>query len=111
MANPRLGLSTHVGTGMVGTFVLAVGAAWSELRLGRTEAVTYWILLIGSYGSSLSLLLGAVLGTHSGTPIAGAGHSASPAAEALVNFGLQSTGFAMLVACFLLFRGVRRPAA
>jgi hydroxylaminobenzene mutase len=86
---------------VVGIFVQAMA----------NEAFTYWILLLGSYGSSLSLLLGAVLGTHSGTPIAGAGHSGSPAAEALVNFGLQSTGLAMLVACVLLLWGVRRPTA
>ena len=33
-ANPRAGLASHLEGVMNGTFLLALGCAWSELRLG-----------------------------------------------------------------------------
>ena len=64
----------------------------------RAESAAYWLALFGGYGSSASLLLAAILGTSSATPIAGAGHSAPAWQEAMVNLGLQSTAAAMLSA-------------
>jgi hydroxylaminobenzene mutase len=112
MTNPRMGLTTHVGTVMTGTFLLAVGAVWSELRLSpSTERATFWLLLFGTYGSCASLLLAAVLGTKDATPIAGAGFGASPGREALVTASLSVTAFGLLVACALVLRGLGRRAA
>jgi len=111
MTNPRMGLTTHVGTVMTGTFVLAIGAIWSELRLSpRAESTAYWLLLFGSYGSCASLLLAAVLGTRDATPIAGAGYGASPGREALVTASLSVTAVGLLVACVLLLWGLGRRA-
>ncbi len=112
MRNPRMGLTTHVGTVMTGLFLIGVGAAWEEVRLSPgMERATYWLLLFGLYGGNVSLLLAAVLGTSSATPIAGAGYGASPGREALVTTGLTVTAVGMLVACVLLLWGLRRGAA
>jgi (hydroxyamino)benzene mutase len=111
MRNPRIGLSAHVGGLMSALFVLVIGAVWTELRLSpRAETVTFWLLLFGNYGSSASLLLAALLGTSASTPIAGAGHGASPLAEAIVTLSLQVTAAAMLLVSALLLAGLRRPA-
>src|ERR1700756_4625711 len=51
-ANIRMALTAHLEGVMNGTFLLAVGAIWSEVRLSsRPSAVTYWALLVGTYGN------------------------------------------------------------
>ena len=108
MTNPRMGLTTHVGTVLNGTFLLAIGAAWDQVRLEPgAERATFWLLLFGSYGGCASLLLAAVLGTRNATPIAGAGYGASAASEALVTASLSVTALALLVACAALLWGLR----
>src|SRR2546422_1155448 len=108
MTNPRLGLSAHLGGVMTGTFLAVLGALWSELRLSsRAESAAYRLAFFGAYGSSASLLLAAILGTSSATPIAGAGHSAPGWQEAMVNLGLETTAAAMLLCCLLLLWGLR----
>jgi len=111
MANPRLGVSAHLGGVMTGTFLLVIGAVWLDFRLAEPmAAVTYWLVLVGTYGSSASLLLGAIFGTSSGTPIAGAGHHAAPWQETLVATGLEATAAAILACCVLLLWGLRGRA-
>src|SRR5438093_6705058 len=111
MKNPRMALSAHVGGVMTGIFLAVLGAVWGELRLApRAEAAAYWLALFGNYGSSASLLLAALFGTSTMTPIAGAGHTAPAWQEAVVNFGLQSTAAAVLVSCVLLLWGFRGRA-
>src|SRR5215207_4943558 len=60
MANPRMGLSMHVGA------VLSP----------RAERTAFWLLVVSSYGGSLGLLLAAVLGTRDSTPMHGAAQAA-----------------------------------
>ena len=87
MTNPRMGLSAHLGGVMTGTFLAVLGALWPELRLSpRAESAAYRLALFGTYGSSASLLLAAILGTSSMTPIAGAGHTAAGWQEAIVTW-------------------------
>ena len=111
MTNPRMGLSAHLGGVMTGTFLAVLGALWTELRLSPgAESAAYWLALFGGYGSSASLLVAAILGTSTATPIAGAGHAAPAWQESMVNLGLQSTAAAMLLCCVLLLWGLRgRP--
>ena len=111
MANPRMGLSAHVGGVMTGIFLAVLGAVWGELHLApRAETAAYWLALLGNYGSSASLLLAAILGTSTMTPIAGAGHSAPAWQETLVDFGLESTAAAVIACCALLLWGFRGRA-
>ena len=43
--NVRMGLAAHLEGVMNGTFLLAVGAIWSEVRLASgPRAVAYWAL-------------------------------------------------------------------
>ena len=54
--NVRMGLAAHLEGVMNGTFLLAVGAIWSEVRLASgPRAVAYWALPCGTYGN-LSLI-------------------------------------------------------
>jgi hydroxylaminobenzene mutase len=111
MTIPRMGLSAHLEGVMNGTFLLAVGLAWSRLALSaRLRAVAWWTLLYGTFANWLFVSLAARFGTNAMAPIAGAGHAGTPAQEALVAAGLGSVGLTMVIGCVLLAVGfLRRP--
>ena len=109
-ANPRMALSAHVGTLMVGTFVAVVGMVWHHVTLPPAhEAAAFWLLLFGSYVTAGALVLAASFGTSALTPIAGAGHRAAPWQELITNAAFVSSSLAVLIACGLLVLGLRPP--
>lgn len=82
LPNPRMGLSAHVGAAMAGIFVIALGAAWDTVALAPgAERAAVWLVLFGSWGSSLSVFLAALLDTRDATPIHGAATSAAARAS------------------------------
>ena len=111
VANPRIGLSAHTGTIMNGILVIAMGAFWPRLTLSpRATSLAFWLVVAGSWVSSLSLFLAAVFGTSHSTPLHGAGHEGTPAQEALVLAGLTIGGIAVLLGCATALAGLRKPA-
>lgn len=98
-ANPRAGLAGHLEGVMNGTFLLAMGCAWGELRLGeRASRIVYGLVLFGAWANWTGTTLSAVFGTSKATPIAGAGHSGTLLQENLVLAILISVGLTMAVA-------------
>jgi hydroxylaminobenzene mutase len=98
-ANPRAGLASHLEGVANGTFLLALGCAWGDLRLG--EVAGRWVfrlVLFGAWVNWAGTLLSSVFGTSKLTPIAGAGHSGAPWQENLVIAMLVSVGLAMVLA-------------
>ena len=111
MANPRMGVSAHVGTVLNGTFLIALGAAWGGLDLSpRAQRIAFWLLVLSSYGGCLGLYLAAILGTHDSTPIHGAAQRASAWREGLVFVTLTASGIATLVGTTIALRGFGRRA-
>ena len=109
--NVRMALAAHLEGVMNGIFLLAVGAIWSEVRLSsRTLAVTYWMLLGGTYGNWAVTTMAAIFGTAALSPITGAGHSAVHWQEVLVTAGFVSIGIAIISASVLLLWGLRGKA-
>lgn len=107
--NPRMGLAAHLEGVMNGTFLLAVGAAWREVRLSsRLNAIAYWLALSGTYGNWAFTTLAAIFGTAAMTPIAAGEHVGQRWQEAVVTAGFISTGLAILVAAIILLVGFRR---
>jgi len=107
--NPRMGLSAHLEGLLNGTFLLALGAVWSQVRLpGRAEAAAFWLLLLGTYGNWASVGLGAATGASRLMPIAGAGHTGPVWAEAVVAGGLVAISVAMIAALALVVWGLAR---
>src|SRR5580698_1805105 len=63
-ANPRMGLAAHLEGVMNGTFLVALGAVWIEVRLPpRTKVIAYWTALYGTYANWFFTLLAAAFGT------------------------------------------------
>jgi hydroxylaminobenzene mutase len=110
--NVRMGLAAHLEGVMNGTFVIALAAAWAEIRLStRWKSVAYWAVLYGTYANWGVTSLAAALGTKAMSPITGAGQSAPVWKEALVTCGFASVGVAILAASLLVLWGLRRGAA
>ena len=107
-ANIRMALAAHLEGVMNGTFLLAVGAIWNEIRLSsRTSAVAYWTLLGGTYGNWAVTTIAAILGTAAFTPITGAGHGAAQWQEVLVTLGFAVVGLAIISASVLILWGLQ----
>jgi hydroxylaminobenzene mutase len=89
VANPRIGLSAHVGAVMNGTLVLALAAVWGHVRLApRSALASWWLIVAGSYLGSAALFAAGVFGTSRATPLHGAGHAGTPWQETVVELGL-----------------------
>jgi hydroxylaminobenzene mutase len=110
--NPRMGLAAHLEGLMNGTFLLALGAAWSHVRLSpRTSRIAFVSALFGTYGNWFTTTLAAIFGTASMTPLASGSYQGRPWQEILVSAGFVSVSLAMLVAAGIVLYGFRRNAA
>jgi len=110
--NMRMGLSAHLEGVMNGTFLVALGAIWTEVRLSPpAKAIAFWSALYGTYANWFFTTLGAVLGTAAGNPITSAGHHAQPWQESLVGAGLLSVSFVIIAAALLVLWGLRPRAS
>lgn len=109
--NPRMGLAAHLEGVMNGTFLVALGAIWSGLRLSkRQEVAAYWAVLYGTYVNWAVTTLAAILGTAAMSPITGAGQRAQPWQEILVTVGFVSVGVAIIAASLIVLWGLRKAA-
>ena len=110
--NVRMGLAAHLEGVMNGIFLLGVGAAWSELRLGPApKSVAFWLALYGCYMNWFFVVLAAVFGTGALSPITAAGRNALPWQERLVTAGFMSVGIAIVMCTLLLLWGFRAKAS
>ena len=109
--NPRMGLAAHLEGVMNGTFLLALGSVWLEVRLSPPwKRAAYWGSLYGAYANWAVTTLAAVFGTSVMTPIAAAGHSALVWQEGLVKVGYISVGLVTVATSVLILSGLRRQA-
>jgi len=107
-ANIRMGLAAHLEGVMNGTFLLALGAAWNEVRLSPSaKAIAYWTALYGTYGNWIMTTLAAIFGTAALSPITGAGHQGLAWQESLVTVGFMSVGVAIVASAGLTLWGFR----
>jgi (hydroxyamino)benzene mutase len=111
-ANVRMGLAAHLEGVMNGIFLLALGAAWPQVKLSRPlSTTTFWMLLYGTYVNWLMTILAAAFGTAALSPITGAGHSGLPWQESFVTAGFMSVGIAIVVASLLVLWGLRKQGS
>lgn len=110
-SNVRMGLAAHLEGVMNGTFLLALGAVWAEVRLApRMKTAAYWTVLYGTYANWLFTTLAAVFGTGALSPVTAPGLQAAPWQESLVSAGFMSVGVAIIGATLMVLWGLRRGA-
>lgn len=108
LANPRMGLASHLEGLMNGTLLIALGAAWGHVRLSPTaERWTIGLLAFGSLANWLATLLAAIWGAGGETmPLTAAGHQAAAWQESVVTGLLITLSFAMVAAVALVVKGL-----
>jgi len=110
--NVRMGLAAHLEGVMNGTFLVALGAIWTAVRLPpAAEATAYWSAVYGTYANWLVTTLAAVFGTAAFSPISATGLSAQPGQESLVATGFLSVSVAIILSTVLVFWGLRTGAS
>src|SRR5437763_382031 len=78
-AKVRMALAAHLEGVMNGTFLIALGAVWTELRVSpRIEPIAFWTALYGTYFNWIFTTFAAVTAASSLSPITGSGHMALP---------------------------------
>jgi (hydroxyamino)benzene mutase len=111
-ANVRMGLAAHLEGVMNGTFLVALGAIWTHVRLSPSATtVAFWTALYGTYANWMMTVLAAVFGTAALSPITGAGHSGQPWQERFVMIGFMSVGIAIVASSALVVWGLRKKVA
>ena len=106
--NMRMGLAAHLEGVMNGTFLVALGAIWSEVRLRpAAKSTAFWTALYSTYMNWLVTALAAVFGTAALSPITAAGHSGQPWQESLITAGFLSVGVAFIVCSGVVLWGLR----
>lgn len=107
--NPRGILAGHIEGVMNGMFLIIVGLMADRIRLStRASSICMGLLLYGTFVNWFTTTIGGVLGASQATPIAGAGHHASPSVEQAILIVLVSVAFAMIGAVGMLLYGLRR---
>ena len=106
--NMRMGVAAHLEGVMNGTFLVALGAIWTEVRLPPpAKAAAYWTALYGTYANWLTTTFAAVFGTAAANPIASKGHHGQPWQESLAAAGFLSVAIAIIASSVLVLWGLR----
>lgn len=108
LANPRMGLASHLEGLMNGTLLIALGAAWGHVRLpSGQEAWAFRLLAFGTLANWLATLLAAAWGAGGQTmPLTAAGFIAAPWQETVVSVLLIVLSCAMVGAVGLVLKGL-----
>ena len=106
MANPRMGLSSHLEGVLNGIFLIVLGLIWNKLEISsRWLSVTYWLSLYGTFANWFSVLIAAIFNSGKMMPLAN-GKEGSPIPEGIVSFLLVSLSLAMLAICIIIMTGL-----
>ena len=113
MANPRMGLSSHLEGTLNGMLLVLFGIIWPQLRL--PDGVLRWgfvLALFGTYVNWLPTFVAGIWGAGAEMmSIAGGDFTGSALQEGIIKAGLLSLSLAMLIVAGLVFWGLRGRAA
>ena len=106
--NLRMGLAAHLEGVMNGTFIIALGSVWSELRFSARQSVAaFWTALYGTYANWAATTLAAVFGTAALSPITSAGLHGQPWQENVITVAFMTVAVAIVACAVLVLRGAR----
>ena len=114
LANPRMGLTSHLEGVMNGTVLMVLGLVWPKLRLGDTALrAGFWLALFGTFTNWGTTLAAGVIGAgEQMMPIAAEGYAGTDTQELLITTGLLSLSVAMVAVSGIVLWGLRGgPAA
>lgn len=108
LANPRMGLASHLEGVMNGMFVIALGLLWPKLRLSPPLLrATFWLTAFGTYANLTATFLAAAWGAGAMMPLAAQGKTGTAVQEGAIQLLLVSLSLAMVAVCGLVLFGLR----
>jgi (hydroxyamino)benzene mutase len=113
LANPCMGLTSHLEGVLNGIFLILLGLLWPRLALTeRAFRATFWLALYGTFANWATTLLAAAWGAGGTTmPIAAPGLEGSPFQENMIAAMLLSLSVAVIAASALVLYGLRMVPA
>ena len=109
LANPRMGLSSHIEGVMNGMFLVLLGLIWNKLILSQKWlTVTFWMAVYGTFINWLAMLVAAIFNAGKMLTVAAGGQEGHPVAEAFILFALASLTIAMLLISITVLIGLWR---
>lgn len=112
LANPRMGLASHMEGVMNGLFLIALGLVWPRLTSSPSmQRLTFALAVYGTFANLVATFLAAAWGAGAPMmPIAAGGYAGSSTQELVIRVLLVSLALADMAACVLVLMGLRRPA-
>ena len=109
LANPRMGLSSHLEGTMNGMLLAIIGLIWPKITLtDKLSRWCYFLALFGTFTNWLTTLLAGIWGAGGEMmPIAAGSLQGSVWQEIIIKFGLISLALSMIVVCGLLLWGLK----
>jgi (hydroxyamino)benzene mutase len=108
LANPRMGLASHLEGVMNGIFLVVLGLLWKRLNLSNTWLeITFWLALYGTFANWLATFLAALWGAGKLMPIAAQDRFGSPIQERAIQVLLVSLSLATIAVCVIVIAGLR----
>lgn len=109
MANPRMGLSSHIEGVLNGMFLVILGIIWHKMALsGRWLKITFWLAIYGTFANWLSMLYAALVNAGRDLTIAAEGKEGTPMQEAILFFLLITLSLAMIIISITVLIGLNR---
>jgi hydroxylaminobenzene mutase len=106
LANPRMGLTTHLEGVINGIFLIVLGLIWSKLELSkRWLSLAFRLTFYGAFANFIAVLIASITGSGKMMPLAG-GQEGTPLIEGIITFLLISLSVAMLAVCVILLTGL-----
>lgn len=108
LANPRMGLASHLEGVLNGIFLVTLGLLWQRLHLSDSWlGITFWLAIYGTFANWLATLLAAIWGAGSLMPIAAMGRQGSSRQEGVIRFLLSTLSVSMIAVCVIVILGLR----
>jgi hydroxylaminobenzene mutase len=110
LANPRMGLASHVEAAMNGMFLIVLGLLWPRLELPELWlSVAGWLAIYAAFANWLATFLAALWGAGgSMMMIAAPDRLGTNGREAVIKFLLLSLSVAMVIAVATILVGLIR---
>jgi len=111
LANPRMGVSSHIEGVLNGMLLMILGLLWNRLFLSdKWLKITFWLAIYGSFMNWLGILIAAVFNGGKMLGIMANGQEGSQIIEGIIGFSLVSLSLAMLLVSVIILFGLRKAS-
>lgn len=109
LANPRMGVSSHIEGVLNGMLLMILGLLWNRLSLSdKWLKITFWLAIYGSFMNWFGILIAAVFNGGKMLGIMANGQEGSQIIEGIIGFSLVSLSLAMLLVSVIILFGLRK---